>query len=271
MFPTLRRFLLALAWCSLLAPGFLAPAWAASPAPSPAGQSPPYQDPSVTGGIGLCSPDHQPITHGKVTDVPFIGYAVSSVPAPAGYVAEGGTAQLLGFQPAQGQDPRTWQGELITAPTTFSDEAHPTAAMTGRDGSLNDFLRDYSPGWGGYIQLRLYLGRTLTGQQPYAAGDILVGVDTWTLVDGAQVPCTAGTAVSAENAPQPSVGPPSPTRSPSPGPGASPAPGSTPVAAQHKGSGSAPATWTFVGLVVLGLLLLVCSRFLPRTRRGRGS
>ena len=54
----------------------------------------PFQDPNANGYIGFCNADGKQVTSGKIGDAPFAALAVASSPAPAGYAAGYGKAQL---------------------------------------------------------------------------------------------------------------------------------------------------------------------------------
>ena len=45
-----------------------------------------------------------------------------------------------------------------TASSRYTNSAHPMAAATGGDDSLEDFIEEFRPKWGGYLELRMYLG-----------------------------------------------------------------------------------------------------------------
>jgi hypothetical protein len=74
------------------------------------------------------------------------------------------------------------------------------AQATALDGSLADYLADFPTMLDGLVQLRIYLGAP--GQPAYtlkyAATDLKVSGDTWTVARGASVSCTTGSAVSLE-------------------------------------------------------------------------
>jgi len=160
----------------------------------------PYSDPNAVGSIGLCDRAGHPVNHGNIHDKPFVWRAVSSVPAPAPYDANGRTATLFAFQPRVETAPGQWSGELVTASAKYSNPAHPMAQATALDESLADYLADFPTMLDGLVQLRIYLGAP--GQPAYtlkyAATDLKVSGDTWTVARGASVPCTGGAAVSLE-------------------------------------------------------------------------
>jgi hypothetical protein len=160
----------------------------------------PYTDPNAVGSIGLCDRAGQPVTHGNIHDKPFVWRAVSSVAAAAPYNASGRTATLFAYQPRVETAPGQWSGELVTASAKYSNPAYPMAQATALDGSLADYLADFPTMLDGLVQLRIYLGAP--GQPAYtlkyAATDLKVSGDTWTVARGASVSCTTGSAVSLE-------------------------------------------------------------------------
>ncbi len=199
----------------------------------------PYNDPAADGGIGLCNRQGQPIDHGNIHDAPFVWTALGANAAPSPYDTDGSTATLFAYQPRQGVSPGEWSGDLLTASARYTNPKHPTAQSVDGDVALADFLGSYPPSWDGFIQLRLYLG---TEGQPartshYAAADIRVDGDNWTVVRGANVPCDAGSAVSMAAILIPSTTAP-PASTPAPAPASVPA--STP-AAEAAPAAAAPA------------------------------
>jgi len=165
----------------------------------------PYRDPAAAGALGLCSKAGVQITSGSTTTKPFAWRAVSTSAAPRPYAS--GTATLYAFQPREGVTPDGWSGEMITASSRYRNDAHPTAAATGADIDLADFLTAYPAQYHGFVQLRLYLGgpnlplRTTS----YATADIQVSGSTWRQVGAPHVDCAVGmSAVSLETEVQPS-------------------------------------------------------------------
>jgi len=175
------------------------------------GKAVPYADPSANGVIGLCSKDGKPISQGKVTDVPFVWLSVSSSAAKPPYDAAGRTATLYAYTPRQGYPPQDWQGDQISASSSYSNPAHPSVQATSGDGAvLKDYIKSNPPTWNGLVQLRMYLdtpGESLYNAT-YPATDIQVKGDMWTAVRGGNVACNSGTAVSSSVGTPP---PPSPT------------------------------------------------------------
>jgi len=175
--------------------GLVGPVAAASANPRP-----PYGDPNAVGYIGLCNTAGRQITSGNINTTPFAWRAVSSQSAPAPYNDAWRTAILLAYQPRQGLPSGEWSGDALTASSRYTNPAHPMVAATGGDDSLKDFIEEYSPVWGGYLELRIYLG---TQNAPvyslhYPALDIQVTGDTWRSIGGGPVNCHAGTAESIE-------------------------------------------------------------------------
>ncbi|GAC1367534.1 MAG: hypothetical protein NVSMB32_12540 [Actinomycetota bacterium] len=224
----------------------------------------PYTDPNAVAPLGFCDKAGQPLLHGSIDDRPFVPIAVSALPTPAEYAVPGVTAQLRGYQPLPGAPPTAWQGELMTAPTRFTDPAHPMAAGTALDFSLRDFMGDFSAADNGFLQFRLYLviPRGPSVQLQYAAADIQVTPqNTWNLVGAGNVPCNTGTGVSTEDLPPPAA------------PTATATPVSTPVgtpvaAANSKGDSREPGV--LAKLVLPVLLAAVLALLLLRGRRRPG-
>jgi hypothetical protein len=184
--------------CAVLAIGVAGAAVSTPVAAAASGT--PYRDPAAHGSIGLCDRAGHQITHGSITATPFAWRAVSSVAAPAGYAA-GGTATLLAYQPRHGVPSGEWSGDELTSASRYTDPAHPTAAATGGDESLQGFITEFSPRWDGLLQLRLYLGAP---DEPiyslsYPSLDIQVTGNSWHVVDGTTVSCHSGRSVSLES------------------------------------------------------------------------
>jgi hypothetical protein len=160
----------------------------------------PYQDSAATGRLGLCDAKGRPVTSGSIKAAPFTWRAVGATAAPAAYAGAGRTATLYAFQPRPGAEPGSWSGRALTAPSSYSNPAHPMAAATKRDVPLSDFLAGYPARDSGYLQLRLYLGAPdrPEANRTYDALDIHVTGSTWHAVGAAAVDCHSGTAVSFE-------------------------------------------------------------------------
>jgi hypothetical protein len=158
----------------------------------------PYNDPGATGTITLCNGALQPITSGSVNDLPFVRRAVGSQAAPAPYNDGTGAAILYAFLPRKGVAPDLWNGEVLTGSTIYRDPAHPMADATPADWMLRYYTDDFVPKWDGFVQLRLYYQHQSAPQSSaYAAADIQVQGDTWTLVRGGTDDC--GTTASAKS------------------------------------------------------------------------
>jgi hypothetical protein len=146
----------------------------------------PYTDSQSVGEMALYR-NGQPVTSGKITDRPFVDYAVSTVRAPAPYDKPGRKAALMAFQAQKGIEPAGWQGDFMTGSTPYSDPNHPTATAQSDDISLANFMAELPVQWDGFIQLRLYLGAP--NEPPmsthYVTADIQVSGQNWKLVRGA--------------------------------------------------------------------------------------
>jgi hypothetical protein len=170
--------------------------------PAMAGSSLPYNDTNAVGSIGLCDQHGNAVTKGNVDTKPFIWKAVDETPAKAPYNTAGASATLYAFQPRKGVDPTGWNGAQLSGSSRYSTPAHPTAVMTGLDRSLSAYLANFSVQWDGLLQLRIFLGAPNHSiyNQTYDATNIKVTGNTWTVVGGAKVSCTAGASVSNEQA-----------------------------------------------------------------------
>ena len=164
-----------------------------------AGEPLPYRDESAIGDLTLCSKALKPVMSGKTYDRPFALRAVSSAPAPSGYTGEGRLATLHFYQPREGIAPGAWSGEQLTGPTSYSNPLHPMAQETDIDYALDVYLERFPTRWQGLIQLRMYFGIPGRPTSPlYAAMDLRVQGQAWSVVRGGSAPCADGTAKSAE-------------------------------------------------------------------------
>jgi hypothetical protein len=160
----------------------------------------PYTDPAATGTIGLCDRSGAQVTSGSTDSAPFIWRAVGTTAAPAAYAGPGSSATLYAFQPRAGVDPTGWSGQMLTAAGRYADPRYPTAAATGNDVSLADFIAGYPAIDHGFVQLRLYL--TAPDQPPlttsYDALDLKVSGSSWQVVGGTAADCSKANSVSFE-------------------------------------------------------------------------
>ena len=201
----------------------------------------PFQDPHQDGSLTFCNHSEQPVTSGKLSDIPFVWTAVSSTPAPAGYTR----ADLLVFQPIQHVDPSGWEGYQMTVAATFSNPKHPMAQATYADNPLASPNTAYPPYWDGLYEVRMYFTAPYLSEEKasYPASVIRVQGNGWTLLRGGGGSCTVGTAVSRESSLLPksrtdtpsSVGP----GGPAAGTGTTLVPPSTVVATNGAGSSAA--------------------------------
>jgi len=111
------------------------------------------------------------------------------------------------------------------------------AQFTPIDEPLKDMVESFPPIWDHLIELRLYLSAPgLTPYtRPYAAADIRVTGNTWTLVAGGRGSCTKGKVESIETA----VGLPGASGTPTPAPSRGARPSSS---SAHPGSGGSAAS-----------------------------
>lgn len=208
-----------------------------SGAPVAAADTVPYNDPAVIGSVGLCDAAGHPVTHGTVNAQPFVWRAVSSAAAPNGYGGVGRKATLAAFQPRPGVTADQWNGDTLTSSSSYTNPRYPMAQATAVDFSLKTYLDEYRPMVDGLVQLRLYVSAPDVGvdSTSYAATDIKVTGDAWSVVRGGSVVCTKGSATASE--PLPSAAATGGTRVAS---GASTS--TTQPANQSSGSGSASST-----------------------------
>lgn len=162
----------------------------------------PYRDPGATGTVTLCDKKLRPITEGSIVDRPFVWRAVGSQRAPSPYDGEGRLATLFAFQPIEGVGPGEWVGEQIVGPARYTATGRPTSQFTEIDYALEVFLDRFPPRWNGLVQLRLMYGAPgRSTSTNYAAMDLKVTGNTWSVVRGGATSCGAtADAVSFETA-----------------------------------------------------------------------
>lgn len=261
----------------------------ASAAPASASTSAlPYTDPDAVGFVALCDRAGHAVTGGSIHTRPFVWRAISSAPPPAGYGVTGRSATLFAFQPRQDVPAGNWSGAPLTASARYTSRTAPMAAATQADDSLADYMGDFAPKWDGLLELRMIDGAP--NEPPdtlqYAATDIKVTGDTWSVVRGGTLPCDSGKAESLESlvglaaatahATPPSAaskrgrGTASPTAAPRPTASAATTGGATATAAATDASHPASSTRRRTGLVTVVLVaaaLLAIALALRRRRR----
>jgi len=165
-----------------------------------AAASVPYTDPASTGSITLCDPQGHEITSGSTKTTPFAWRAIGSTAAKAPYNGTGRTALLYALQPMKNVTPDLWFGEALTASAQYTNAAHPMAAATPADMSLESYLSDYPTKWDGLVQLRIFLGAPLNPgyTASYDTATLKIDGSNWKLLQGGGGSCGSGTAVSAE-------------------------------------------------------------------------
>jgi hypothetical protein len=175
-------------------------AHAATSFPTMHGFKMPYTDPNQAGLLTLCNEQGQPITHGSVTAAPFVWRIVSDVPTPKAYRVKGVTATLFAYQPRPYTPAGAWSGNLLTAASLYSNFAHPMVQETPIDEPLTQMTESYPPIWDHLIELRIYLGAPDMEMDvmQYAAADLVISGNTWTMVEGGTSGCNSGKAVSRE-------------------------------------------------------------------------
>lgn len=151
----------------------------------------PYADPAVTGRLTLCAADGTPLTKGSVTDRPFATAILGDTPASGGYAAQGRTATLLAAQPRAGVDAAEWSTLQLTPGQAYPNPSAPMVTPDRATTTLGQFLTAYPAVDAGWVQLRVVLGgRGLPTQtQTYAALDLHVSGDTWTVADPGSASC----------------------------------------------------------------------------------
>ncbi len=198
----------------------------------------PFTDQYQKGSLTLCNRQGQAVTSGSLLTVPFVWTAVSSTPAPKGYLF----AFLTVFQPIQYEDPSDWSGYQLTDVAAFQGTAHPTTQATDKDAPLIWAAQSYPPHWDNLMEIRMFFSSP--GKSPYnttyPAAVIQIDGNNWTLVSPpSKVPCSDGKAVAEEAAenPQSLTGPPPSVAIDPPG-------GPTAGGSKSGGSGSGRASTT---------------------------
>ncbi len=160
----------------------------------------PYSDPDQAGLLTLCGVNLKPITHGSIYAKPFVWRVVSSLPTPKGYFIKGAKTQMFAYQPRPYTPAGAWSGTVMAAASLYSNPKHPMAQFTPIDEPLTYMIDQFPPIWDHLIELRLYYGAPGLAEitRPYAAADIQVHGDTWSLVEGGHASCTDGKVESVE-------------------------------------------------------------------------
>jgi len=160
----------------------------------------PYTDPGQAGLLTLCGPDNKPITHGNINTKPFVWRAVGNVAAPKAYRVKNAVAQMFAYQPRPYTPAEAWSGLPIVAGSVYSNPDHPMIQSTPIDEPLSWFTKFFPPVWDHLEELRLYLGAPGTQEDTlgFAAADLVINGNTWTMVQGGTSGCTSGKAVSRE-------------------------------------------------------------------------
>ncbi|MBV9823189.1 MAG: hypothetical protein JO144_13200 [Actinobacteria bacterium] len=170
-------------------------------APPASAESVPFTDSAVQGSVGLCDASGHPLSAGSTLNHPYVTAVGSTLPAPPGYGAhDGGKATLYAFQPRRDVDPGQWSGYQLTGSSSYAEDAHPLAAGTNLDPSLQDFLSAYPAKWDGLVQLRIYYTapNRVPYRRTYPAAVLRVRGKGWSVVQGAQLNCDLAKVVSSE-------------------------------------------------------------------------
>jgi hypothetical protein len=186
----------------LAAVGGLTAALALAGGQAPALAGPlPFHDQYAVGGVGFCSAAGHEIYSGSIYAKPFAPVAVATAKAPNDLSSPGRKAVLYAFQPRQYLDPSLWNGNPLSADSSYSNPNVPMVGSTNLDPSLAVFLAEYPPYWDGYVEMRIFDGH-IGGPydtSAYPATIIQVRGDTWKALDEPKVSCTSGRAVSSES------------------------------------------------------------------------
>jgi len=160
----------------------------------------PYTDPGQGGLLTLCGPGNKPITHGNINTKPFVWRAVGSVAAPKSYRVKNAVAQLFAYQPRPYTPAEAWSGLPMVAASAYSNPDRPMIQSTPIDEPLSYFTKFFPPVWDHLEELRLYLGAPGAQEDTlnFAAADLVISGNTWTMVEGGTSGCTSGKAVSRE-------------------------------------------------------------------------
>jgi hypothetical protein len=160
---------------------------------------PPYSDAASTGLITLCAKDGSPVSNGSIDSAPVLLRAVGTT-AIKDASSNRYSATLYAYQPRQGVPPAQWSGEMITAPSYFTNASRPMAQATAADTSLKAFLAALPAQWKGTVQLRLLLGSQNNGiqTQHYDTADIAISGGKWRALRAGKGGCSAGSATSLE-------------------------------------------------------------------------
>lgn len=156
----------------------------------------PLGDQYAHGLLGFCDRAGQSVTSGSLLSVPFVWSAVSSTPAPKGYIG----AYLAVYQPIQYVDASNWSGYQLTGVATFSNATHPMAQATNVDAPLLWAVQQFPPHWDGLMEVRMiYVSPNRTAYNTsYPAAVLRISGNSWSVVDPAATDCKAGRAVAEE-------------------------------------------------------------------------
>jgi hypothetical protein len=163
--------------------------------------SAPFADSNIRGAIGLCDAEGHPIRSGSLSAKPFVPLAAVSVVAPVGYTpSEKAKATLYMFQPRQEVDPGEWSGVQLTGSSFFFDSSRPMTAATNLDPSLNEAVTAFPARWDGLVELRIYFTapNKVAVRRTYPAAILRVQGNSWTVVQGANLPCDKDKVLSSE-------------------------------------------------------------------------
>ncbi|MGD0883238.1 MAG: Ig-like domain-containing protein, partial [Acidimicrobiales bacterium] len=182
----------------LVGSGALAAGVAGAPVAGATSSAPPWETTGVNygsvGGLELFNSSGDPITGGNVSDQPIAAYVEGSNAIRSGDTK----ATLYGYLPVNGVAPGNWNGEAMSASTTFPNASAPSPLNTSTlpvvtggstDESVATLESDFpnhdssDDGYAGMYQLRLKTSAPgHPGNTTYDSADILVSGSTWSLV-----------------------------------------------------------------------------------------
>jgi hypothetical protein len=189
MMPLLRRATTAAATVAIASAAVLSSGGAAH-----AATTPPWEpDPSSVGALVFYDASGNVITGGNINDTPLAAYVQGATTIRTGDTK----ATLYGYLPVLGEVPGEWQGEQMSASTSYPNGSAPSPVsstlpvVTGAadDESIATLEADFpnldtsGDGYAGMYQLRL---KTTAPNMPanttYESADIMITGSTWSVV-----------------------------------------------------------------------------------------
>ncbi|MGD0883105.1 MAG: Ig-like domain-containing protein, partial [Acidimicrobiales bacterium] len=172
-----------------------------------AGTSPPWETTGSNydsvGGLLFYNSSGTQVTGGSLSTAPIAAYVEGTSTVRLGDTK----ATLYAYTPVIGVAPGNWQGQPLSASTTFPNASAPSPlntatlpVVTGNslDESLSEYISNFpnndssSDGYAGIYQLRLKTTASgKSGNSTYDSADILVSGSTWSVVYPTQVTTTS--------------------------------------------------------------------------------